>query len=58
MIQTSVFFPSLKYSLRVFAAGTKSYDGGNGTVCSCHVTYTFQIESTLSSCLNVKELLS
>ena len=27
------------------------------TVCSCHVTYTFQGESTLYSCLNVKELL-
>ena len=28
------------------------------TVCSYHVTYTFQSESTLYSCLNVKELLS
>ena len=28
------------------------------TVCSCHVTYTFQSESTLFSCLNVKELLA
>ena len=28
------------------------------TVCSCHVTYTFQSESTLYSCLNVKELLA
>ena len=28
------------------------------TVCSCHVTYAFQSESTLSSCLNVKELLA
>ena len=27
------------------------------TVCSCHVTYEFQSESTLYSCLNVKELL-
>ena len=27
------------------------------TVCSCHVTYMFQSESTLYSCLNVKELL-
>ena len=26
-------------------------------VCSCHVTYVFQSESTLYSCLNVKELL-
>ena len=28
------------------------------TVCSCHVTYTFQSESPLNSCLNVKELLA
>ena len=27
-------------------------------VCSCHVTYTFQSESTLYTCLNVKELLA
>ena len=27
-------------------------------VCSCHVTYAFQSESTLYSCLNVKELLA
>ena len=25
------------------------------TVCSCHVTYAFQSESTLYSCLNVKK---
>ena len=30
----------------------------NGTVCSCHVTYAFQSESTLYSCLNVKEFLA
>ena len=28
------------------------------TVCSCHVTYAFQSESTLYSCLNEKELLA
>ena len=28
------------------------------TVCSYHVTYAFQNESTLHSCLNVKELLA
>ena len=28
------------------------------SVCSCHVTYTFQSESTLYSCLNVRELLA
>ena len=28
------------------------------TVCSYHVTYAFQSESILYSCLNVKELLA
>ena len=28
------------------------------TVCSCRVTYMFQSESTLYSCLNIKELLA
>ena len=28
------------------------------TVCSCHVTYAFQSQSTLYSCLNVKGLLA
>ena len=28
------------------------------TICSCHVRYTFQSESALYSCLNVKELLA
>ena len=28
------------------------------TVCSCHVTYAFESESTRYSCLNVKELLA
>ena len=28
------------------------------TVCSGHVTYAFESESTLYSCLNVKELLA
>ena len=28
------------------------------TVCSYHVTYAFRSESTLYSCLNVKELLA
>ena len=28
------------------------------TVCSYHVTYAFQSESTLYSCLNVKELFA
>ena len=29
-----------------------------GIVCFYHVTYAFQSESTLYSCLNVKELLA
>ena len=28
------------------------------TVCSCHVSYAFQSQSTLYSCLNLKELLA
>ena len=28
------------------------------SVCSCHFTYAFQSDSTLYSCLNVKELLA
>ena len=28
------------------------------TVCSCHITYDFQSEFTLYSCMNVKELLA
>ena len=28
------------------------------TICSNHVTYAFQSESTLYSCVNVKELLA
>ena len=34
------------------------FDWYNLTVCSCHVTYASQRESTLYSCLNVKELLT
>ena len=30
----------------------------NSTICSDHVTFKFQSESTLYSCLNVKELLA
>ena len=35
-----------------------TYLYGALTVCSCHVTYAFQSEFTLYSCLNVKELLA
>ena len=31
---------------------------GHLTVCSCHATYAFQSDSTLYSCLNVKERLA
>ena len=27
-------------------------------LCSCHVTYAFQSESTIYTCLNVKDLLA
>ena len=39
-------------------ANISSYSLKNMTVCSYHVTYAFQSESTLYSCLNVKELLA
>ena len=28
------------------------------TICHSHITYAFQSESTLYSCLNIKELLA
>ena len=34
-----------------------TYEEALLTVCSCHVTYAFQGESTLYFCLNLKELL-
>ena len=39
---------------------SKNYEKTSGylTVCFYHVTYAFQSESTLYSCLNVKELLA
>ena len=42
--------------LRIFR--TSSANNFLLTVCSYHVTYEFQSESTLYSCLNVKELLA
>ena len=36
----------------------KEFEGQIEFVCSYHVTYAFQSESTLYSCLNVKELLA
>ena len=41
------------YSLSIFVKYSLDL-----TVYSCHVTYTFQSESALYSCLNVKELLA
>ena len=32
MVQASAFFPSLKYSLRIFVTATKSFGGGNGNL--------------------------
>ena len=42
---------------RIFLDTTNVISTVHLTVCSCHVTYMFQRESTFHSCLNVKELL-
>ena len=42
----------------IFAWCHSSYIIFSPTLCSYHVTYAFQSESTLYSCLNVKELLA
>ena len=47
-----------KYRNKIIELIRKSKQTNNMTVCSCHVTYVFQIESTLYSCLNVKQLLA
>ena len=39
-------------------SGNSKYKQLSITLCSYHVTYAFQIEPTLYSCLNVKELLA
>ena len=41
--------------LRIFVWFTRFFQM---TVCSCHATYAYQTESTLYSCLNVKEPLA
>ena len=46
------------YGFMSFARNFSDKYSKSLTVCSCHVTYTFQSESTLYSCLNVKELLA
>ena len=56
---------SMKGGQKIFKLGGKSGKASASfkkkitvTVCSCHVTYVFQSESTLYSCLNVKERLA
>ena len=43
---------------KISDADKKNPDTSDLTVCSYHVTYAFQSESTLYSCLNFKELLA
>ena len=49
---------NIKYLLELIKKRFKNYKKNMSTACSCHVTYAFQIESTLYSSLNVKELLA
>ena len=49
-------YPESKSVLKSFLFN--GYQHRLWTVCSCHVTYTFQSESTLYSSLNVKKLLA
>ena len=46
------------HNLKYFVLKLKLSTGKSLTVCSYHVTYVFQSESTLSNCLNTKELLT
>ena len=46
-----------KYRLFVISIKSFSFELYSSTVCSCHVTYAFESESTLYSCLNVKDIL-
>ena len=50
---TKTVYNKLIKSIRAY-----NYVLKNSTVCYYHVTYAFQSESTLYSCLNVKELLA
>ena len=54
---TMCFLPkfNLKQSLAIHI---ETYQRDHLTVCYCHATHEFQIESTLYRCLNVKELLT
>ena len=64
MIQSTGFLicrllgPLLKTRLPLIKNVIKPLTKSALTVCSCHVTYAFESESTLYSCLNVKELLA
>ena len=53
---TDVIMLNLKKLLSYIVNNTETFM--KLTVCSCHVTYAFQSESTLYSCLNVKALLA
>ena len=44
--------------MKVMETEIKHYQLKNMAVCYYHVLYTFQSESTLNSCMNVKELLA
>ena len=46
------------YLIELIKKRLKNYKKNMSTVCSCHVTYAFQSESTLYSSLNVKELFA
>ena len=55
---SSFSFPGGRYGQNVILFGVDMNSSIHLTVCSYHVTYAFQSESTLYSCLNVKELLA
>ena len=52
----SIVTKKLRNTIDIFFG--KTLKNKQRTVCSYHVTYALQGESTLYSCLNVKELLA
>ena len=52
MVRISILFPIIVFSWSNLLRNEFMI------LCSCHITYAFQSESTLYSCLNVKELLA
>ena len=56
--EVSQHFKCNHYSEMLMDGYSKNSNNLFLTVCSYHVTYAFQSESTLYSCLNVKELLA